>query len=270
MYHGGESACDVFGAISAVTNTLISLPGRLTQFTSSVFNLTTNDVVVTETEVKRPVNHKPFSSVPRHEEAPVSSSAFKPATKKTLKQVKLAVDSENLDDGSSTAPSSLATPPSNGDKGSVTFLMPGSPSLKGDLHREGFAASGDAWISSPASVAGQTDQAKIILDKYYQALNSKDIPAAVALLDSDVIVTYPNGSKNYTGAATAADKYRALFNTLPEFQATISHVDANLEADALAMRINCHIKCSKTGLDKATDMIFVVKAGKIVLVEHKA
>jgi ketosteroid isomerase-like protein len=331
MYTGGESACDMFGALNAVTSTIFNLPVRMTNYTISIFTSGGNgeDNSAQEPEhngSKQGQTHRPFASGSEsdgnsHGHGHGHGHGHHHHGKKSHKQVKLALDqvgsrqdqlhnhnNNNSSSSRSTASDSttsninsnshldgedgerdqddvlteqvaaaLMSSPDQGHgikkKQSMTFMMPESPSLRGPHPGLDNVTSPASAISLQLSnnVADLTEQSKHIVIAYYNALNAKNIPAAVSHLDTDVVVIYQtNDTKNYTGASVAAERYRALYNTLPAFHATITFLDVNCEGDAVAFHLSCHIECSKTGLDRATDMVFVVKSGKIVLIEHKA
>ena len=55
------------------------------------------------------------------------------------------------------------------------------------------------------------------LHEHYEALNCKDIPAALERLDEDVLVRFPEERRNWSGVAAAQDKFTVMLEKMPGF-----------------------------------------------------
>ena len=109
-----------------------------------------------------------------------------------------------------------------------------------------------------------------VLNSYYDALNQQDLFAAVTMLDEDVLVLFPEDSRNWSGAETAVGKFRNMFNSLPGFQGSITITNWKHEVDdSVSIYARCHFQCIQTRYNAERDMMYGVKDNKIFLIDHK-
>jgi ketosteroid isomerase-like protein/surfactin synthase thioesterase subunit len=137
------------------------------------------------------------------------------------------------------------------------------------------ATSSPAGILSDASPALSSelqllaDEAKALISKYYDALNQQDIYGAVALLDNEVLVRFPEGNRNWSGASTAAQKFKFMFKKLPGFTGHLTFLDVSHQNNTIAVRAQCEFVCEVSDYRSTRDMVYVVRDGKILLIEHR-
>lgn len=63
-----------------------------------------------------------------------------------------------------------------------------------------------------------------ILEEYYDALNRHDIPSTLACMDDEVMVRFPDESRNWKGLTTAKQKFGQMFEKIPGFAGSLNFV----------------------------------------------
>lgn len=62
---------------------------------------------------------------------------------------------------------------------------------------------------------------KKIIEKYYEALNSKNVDNCLEFLTNDLFVTFKEKERNWSGIETAKTKFSNMYNQNPKFYGEI-------------------------------------------------
>eukprot|EP01124_Arcella_intermedia_P000706 TRINITY_DN10383_c0_g1_i1.p2 TRINITY_DN10383_c0_g1~~TRINITY_DN10383_c0_g1_i1.p2 ORF type:complete len:114 (+),score=14.36 TRINITY_DN10383_c0_g1_i1:67-408(+) len=110
------------------------------------------------------------------------------------------------------------------------------------------------------------EAARAIVEGYYQAINQGSVEKMVSYVSEDVLVLFPEESRNWQGIATATLKFTDMFKRNPNFRASFRHLGCERRGEALEVSIQAEF--SSDGGSNERVMRYLIRNGKICQIVH--
>lgn len=115
----------------------------------------------------------------------------------------------------------------------------------------------------------QEEAALLLLDNYVQALCNQDILRVVSYLDSEVLVRYPDSSRNWCTALRAYEKFSIMFSKMPSLKVKYEVVEVTYERNVTTILSAFQFSCEISGTYTTKALTFVIRFDKIILIEQQ-
>ena len=116
--------------------------------------------------------------------------------------------------------------------------------------------------------------ARAVVQAYYDAINAHDPDSMAQCCAEDIEVTFPEAQRNWKSRTTALEKFKTMFEKLPNFAAEWKFDDKKEEtSDETKCEDNEHVivvivHFTAEGYDAHRKMIYTVCEGQICRIEH--
>lgn len=107
-----------------------------------------------------------------------------------------------------------------------------------------------------------------LLQLYYEAMNAHNVTLATSFLADDILVTFPENERNWSGIEKAWSKFSVMFERMPTFKGSFDVSSIAEEGDRTVAQVSCEFVCESTAHNSTRDMIYHIKNGKIIEIHH--